>query len=250
MQLLTQNLPSGYPYDFTSLKVMPMFFAQILEYMENVPTDPIEKFYFDYKLIQQDDPNIDRVLVSDIPFIVFMKKALTIGTRLEFNSTLTCPACGTQFQQMITMSQLKFNPLDDEARKGFIVEFNGKRREVRMPTMAEFMVVFNNYRRYRRVTDMKLIKLISLFKDAMTYQQMIEEDVVNATYDDITLLAALDQIYFNTLNSVTCYCPKCNLDVEPDKKRGMEVSIESLISNLFRGVIENNRLTTSKIVSQ
>lgn len=249
MELLTQDLPSGFHYPFPSITLKPMFFGQVLEYLENVPKNEIEKFYFDYKLVLQDDQNVDNLLLSDLAFVEFMKKAITISSELKFSTEATCPICGTPIKLEFDISKIKFNQLDELALKGFSVEFSSKIRNVRMPRVNEFMKVFANYRIYKKVSDMRLIKLISLFEDSINFQQIIESDVVNATYKDITILAMLDQVYFNTMKPVVGYCPKCNEGItDKDKMRGTEIGIESLISNLFRDIIQNNKLTDSEVI--
>ena len=128
------------------------------------------------------------------------------------------------------------------------VEFSGESRIVRMPTVAEFMTIFGNYRRFKKVTDMKVIKLISLFKDATMYQQLIENAVVRSTHEDITMLATLDQLFFNTIKPIKAYCENCKKLELPNSEKGVEIGIDKLISNYFREIIENNPLTGSKIV--
>jgi len=275
MELLIQNLPSGkLDYKFNSIKIMPMNFAQILEYMENVPSNPVEKYYFDYKLVQADDPNVDELLLTDLDYVVFFKKGLTVSRNLEFKISTICPIDKTPLSTHVSLSNIKFNKLDDTLLKGLNVKMNGQYHAVRMPTVAQFMKIFSKYRLYKKITDMKLIKLISLFEDTEMYHQKYETMVINAEYEDITLLASLDELYFNSVEPIITYCPECNNRFEREKlknlehllalgykedsneyqevlnskERGIAVGMDSLIADFFRSVIENNRLTESQIV--
>ena len=112
MELLTQNLPSGYPYNFMSLRIQPMYFGQILEYLEFVPTNEVEKFYFDYKLVQNDDANVDRLLLCDLDYVIFYKKGITIAENLEFNTGAICPRCKNKLEVTFRLSDVKFESLD------------------------------------------------------------------------------------------------------------------------------------------
>lgn len=281
MQLLTQDLPSNYSYPFTSVNLTPMNFAQILEYMENVPTDEVEKLYFDYCTVKKDDPNIENLLFSDFEYVVFFKKGLTISKNLEFTTEAKCPDCGSLLPVNFKLSDIKFNKYSVETLEGLKVKFADNVFTVRMPTVKQFMDVFSKYRMYRKVTDLKIIKLISLFKETEMYHQKVENLVVNATYDDIALLVMLDSLYFKTVEPIRVTCNECkkkysrlrDIRVEelksvlPDednpmresilkdikeleslKYGGVAIGIDSLIANFFRDLIENSGPLDSKIL--
>jgi len=246
MQLLTQQLPSGYPYSITSINVNPLRFAEILEYLDQVPESPVEKFYFDYCIVKQDDPNVDNLLLCDLDFLIFFKKGLTISDNLNFNTTARCPYCGATIPVHYSLSDVTFEKLDPNLFNGLQVSIGGTTQEVRMPTVSEFMRIFSNYRRFKRITDMKIIKLVALFRDSMSYQQSIEKIVTSATYDDITTLATLDQLFYSSVKPLKVTCTNCT--DENGNKRGMEIALDRLISDFFRTIIENNRLAPSKII--
>lgn len=249
MQLLIQNLPSGgYGYGFDAIKIQPMIYGQILEYLDNVPADSIEKFYFDYCLLKEDDPNIDQLLIPDFEFCRFYKKALTISKNVEYNTTITCRDCGTKFSHKVTLGDIKFSSLDKSIIEGCSISLGGTEYGVKLPTMSEFFKVFNNYRRIKKTTDMRLIKLIAMFTDATRYPNAYEDLVIKAQYEDLVALTMLYDLYYELLEPITVYCPECNEGIEdPSKMRGMVVEIESLTANFFRDILINNRLDKSKV---
>jgi hypothetical protein len=250
MQLLTQSLPSGYPYKFDSLNINSMYFGQILEYLEFVPSNEIEKFYFDYKLVLADDPHVDDLLLTDLDYVVFFKKGITISEDLEFKTSAICPRCKSTIDLNFKLSNVRFKHLDPRLYSEILeIKFDNTSRIIRMPTVKEFMTIFSNYRRYKKITDMKLIKLIALFQDSTMYQQLIEQAVVRSTHEDITMLATLDKLFYDTIDPLKVHCDNCvKLDLDTQKGGEVEVSIDKLISNYFREIIENNPIAESKII--
>lgn len=250
MQLMTEYLPSGYEYPFASIKIMPMKFAEILEYVENVPKNEVDKFYFDYCVLKADDPNVDNLLLPDLEYVIFMKKAITLSKESSFIVTIDCPECHNKFRQRITIpNDVKYSRIDKQFINGIQVEVNGEIHSVKVPTVTEFMRVFSNYHRLKNITDMKIIKLIALFQSATVLPNKYENLVTQATYDDITLMTMLSQLFYEIVEPVKVYCPSCNREItNPNEKRGMVVEINSLITDFFRDVIINNGLTESKII--
>lgn len=248
--MLVQNLPSGgYGYTFDGINVSPMKYGQILEYLDNIPNDPIEKFYFDYCLLKADDPNIDNLLVPDFEFVRFYKKAITVNKNCEYTTTLVCPDCGTKFYHKIHLTDIKFSSLDKSIIEGCCIKLGEREYNVKLPTIAEFFKVFNNYRRYKKTTDMKLIKLIAMFEDAVKYPNQFESLVIDAQYDDVVALTMLYDLYYELLEPIVVYCPKCNDGIEdPSKMRGMAVEIDSLTADFFRDLIVNNRVDRQKVL--
>lgn len=270
-------MPSGYHYPFDSIDIKPMYFAQILEYIENVPKDPVEKYYFDYCIMKEKDPLIDQLLVIDYEYSLYMMKAVTVSENLEFNTSVKCPRCGETIRYKVSLASITYNKLDSEALAGFQVLFGGQYQTVRMPTISQFMTIFSKYRAYKKISDLRIIRLISLFEQSLMYLQRIESQVINATYDDIGVLMMLDSIYFNFIKPYKIICNTCVKNYMPSeseiekakekfgvpqdqelpnelldtiKMEGgvIEVRLEDLVSNFFRDLYDNNRVTSEKIL--
>lgn len=286
MELLTQDLPSGYHYPFTSITIMPMTFAQILEYLENVPDAkkaPIEKYYFDYCLLRGNDdkgdgnPMVDDLLLIDMEYALYMKKALTVAENLQFNSEVTCPRCGARIPYHVSLAGIKWEHMDPEALEGIQINFGGEMQPVKMPTVRNFLNIFKKYRMYKKVTDMRIIRLIALFEQSQMYLQKVENQVINATYKDVSSLFMLEQIYYTFVTPQKLFCADCakmyrptqleihekklqyNIDEEDDlpndlleeiqsQHGGLEIGMENIVSNFFRDVCENNRLTPEEVL--
>ena len=249
MELLTQNLPTGHNYGFRSIRVNPMNFAQVLEYLENVPSTEVEKYYYDYCLVKGDDKNVDQLLLPDLEYVIFYKKGLTISDKVVFNSTIICNECGSGVPAKFDILEVKFAKLDEQVREGIRVQIAGAYHDIRIPTVEQFFTIFDKYRRYKKLSDMKLIKLICLFVGTHTHMHNAYENlVINAKYEDITMLTMLHQLCYEVVEPIKVYCPICNSKRDADQKRGMAVEMKSLTANFFREIIDNNRLTDSKII--
>lgn len=241
-----------------------MTFAQILEYMENCPKNEVEKYYFDYCVVKDDDPNVDHLLLCDLNYVIFFKKAITISEDIKITTRVKCPRCGADLSLQFRLSDIEFNKLDEQTLNGLRVEFHGEYCDVSMPTVERFLSIFSKYRMYKKVTDLRLIKLISLFEGTDPYLQKYETYVLNSTHKDITVLCMLEDIYFDVIKPMNLTCGNCFNSYEPTleeqqldpdeldqirlKHGGITVSIDQLAVNFFRDVLENNRLTDQEVL--
>jgi len=274
MELLTHELPSGYNYSFKSLHIEPMKFSTILEYLESLPDSPVERFYFYYVLVKEDDPKVDNLLLCDLDYVVFAKKCLTINRELNITTEATCPSCKSLIPVRIITTSFQFTKLSDAAIAGYSVELDGNYYNVRMPTVDEFMWVFANYRRMKHVTDLSIIKYVALFEDVRRNLKRSENLVIRAMYEDISVFVTLSQIYFRTVEPIWVKCPECeenferlkylemesiragnDLDMEERLKElqesnygGIAIGVNDLIVNFFRDILNNNRIANHKII--
>lgn len=166
MDLLTAHLPSGYKkYNFSYLKIKSMTFIEILEYLEGVPTGEVEKLIYDINWLIKDDKNFEKVLLSDIEYCIFIKKAATISKDLEMNTTYKCSECNSINSLKFKLSEVKFIEKEAEVIEGALVTMKSGKYSVRVPNVEEFMNVVKHYIRYKKVKDIRIIKLISLFEN-------------------------------------------------------------------------------------
>ncbi len=249
MNILVSQLPSGgVGYNFPTVSVSPMTFYEITKYLDNLPPegDLLSKYLYDIKNLTNEDKNILDCYIMDVDFLIFYKKLITVSEKLTFNLTIKCPNCGKDIRKTITLDEdIRFKGVDPAVMGGTEIELNGHKYETIVPTINDFMGVFQNYLRSRRLEDLGIIKTISLIKSP--YPNQVEDDVLNATHDDITLLLALKDLYFDSVNPITVHC-SCENNKKPEERRGVVVSVDSLITDFFREIYIHNPIDGSKIL--
>lgn len=250
MDILVNQLPSGgVGYDFPTISVSPMTFVDICNYLDNVPKDPLEKYMYDIHLLINEDPRIKKCYVMDVDFLIFYKKLCTVSDDLSYQISVTCPDCGKEIKKTISFERdIHFKQVDPKIMKGAIVELGGNKYDTIVPTIDNFLKVFSTYLRYRKVTDLKMIKTIALIKDFDILGNQIEKDVLEATHSDITLLLALRELYYDQLDPIYVECPECNKGLKKEERRSVAVSVDSLIVDFFRDLSINSPINGSKIL--
>lgn len=248
MEVLTSQLPSGgFGYEFSSVSIKPMNFLEITNYIENVPKDNLEKYLFDIKVLAKDDPKIYDCYIMDVDFLIFYKKLITVSEDMSYEISVKCSECGKLIKKKINISSdIHFKQIDDKIMKGAIININDINYDVAVPTVREFLKVFETYLRYKKVTDLNMIKTISLIKNFDINGNQIEEAILGAKHKDITLLMALRELYFDRLEPIEIYCPECSKTT--GERRGMTVSVDSLIVDFFRELYNNCPIDGSKIL--
>lgn len=250
MEILVSQLPStGVGYDFTTISISPMTFVEICNYLDNVPSDPLEKYLFDIRLLLKEDPKIEKCYVMDLDFLIFYKKLCTVSENLTYQISLKCPHCGKDLKRTISFDKdIKFKQVDPRIMNGAKVILGGHTYDSIVPTVKEFLDVFKTYLTYRKVTDLKMIKTIALIKDFTMLGNQVEDDILNATHSDITLLLALRELYYDQLEPIQVFCPQCNKGLKKQERRGLTVSVDSLIVDFFRDLAINSPIDGSKIL--
>ena len=250
MDILVTQLPSGgIGYNFPSISVSPMTFVEICKYIDNMPSDPLEKYLYDINNLIKEDPKIKDCYVMDLDFLIFYKKLCTVSDDLSYKISVVCPHCGTEIKKTISFkSDIQFKQVDPKIMNGAVVELGGNRYDTIVPTVSNFLRVFSTYLRYKKITDLKMIKTIALIKDFDILGNQVENDVLNAKHSDITLLLALRELYYDQLEPVQVFCPECNKGLKKEERRSMAVSVDSLIVDFFRDLSINSPINGSKVL--
>ena len=251
MNILVSQLPSGgYGYSFSSISISPMSFVQIVKYLEDIPEqDPLERYLYEIENLVKEDRNIENCYIMDVDFLIFYKKFLTISGDSSFKISVNCPTCGSRIQKTIRMDKdIHYKQIDRSVMEGAFIELGGHKYETIVPTVKDFLRVFEKYLRFRKIEDLKMIKTIALIKDFETRGNQVEDDVINATHSDITLLMALRDLYYDRLDPIQVYCEECNADKTIEERRSVAVSVDSLIVDFFREIRINNPIDGSKIL--
>ena len=167
----------------------------------------------------------------------------------SFTISITCPVCHESIRKTISLDHdIHFKQIDRSVMEGAMIELGGHKYETIVPTVREFFKVFEKYLKYRKIEDLDIIKTIALIKDFDIRGNQVEADVLGAQHKDITLLLALKELYNNRLEPIEVYCPKCNAEKGVEERRGITVSVESLIVDFFREICNNCPLDGSKIL--
>lgn len=251
MNIDVSLLPSGgYGYSFPSIKVKPMTFMDITQYLANVPEDDnLGHYLFDMSILKEDDKNIEDCYIMDIDFLIFYKKLITISQDLTYRIEVPCPTCGKPIEKSISFDKdIHFKQIDPKIMNGAKIELGGHKYETIVPTYKDFMKVFKVYLKFRKITDIKMIKTIALIKDFDFQANQVENDVIGATHSDITLLMALRDLYYDRLEPIQLFCKECNKGLRPEERRGTAVSVENLIVDFFRELYINCPIDGSKIL--
>lgn len=248
MEILTSQLPSGgYGYTFPSVSISPMTFMEICTYLENVPSDPLDKYLYDIKTLCNEDKKILDCYVMDVDFLIFYKKLCTISGDLTYNLTVKCPDCGTTIKKKISLEKdIHFKQIDPEIMGGAIIELGGERFETFIPTVRDFLKVFEKYLVYRKIEDIGMIKTIALIKEFENQGNLVESKVLGATHEDITLLLALRDLYYDRVENINVSCPECSKNQE--RRKLVAVSVDSLIVDFFRDLCDNSPIDATKIL--
>ena len=249
MEISVSLLPSGgYGYEFPTVNIKPMTFLGVCQYLDNFPKgDPLGSYLYDLRLLQEDDANIKECYIMDVDFLIFYKKLLTVSEDLSYKLQIKCPFCGKTLNKKISFeSDIHFKQVDEKIMKGAKIKLNGHDYETIVPTVNDFMKVFNLYLKFRKVTDIKMIKTMALMRNFDYQANQIESDVLGATHADITLLMALRDLYYDRLEPLVVECPHCRDD--KGERRSVTVSVDSLIVDFFRDLYVNSPIDASKIL--
>lgn len=252
MQILVSQLPSGgFGYDFPSVSVSPMTFLEMCDYMENAPKeeDSLERYLYDINLLIKEDKTILNCYVMDLDFLIFYKKLCSVSEDLKYEISIKCPICGREIKKTISFEKdIHFKQTDPRIMNGARVKLGEHTYDTIVPTVKQFLDVFKVYLRYKKITDIKMIKTIALFANFDYQGNQIENDVLGATHSGITLLLALRDLYYDRLEPIELYCPECNKDKKPEERRSIVVSVESLITSFFPALISNSPISGAEII--
>ena len=248
MEILTSQLPSGgYGYEFPSVVLKPFTFLEMTEYLENVPSDPLEKYLYDLRVLTTEDRNIRFCYMMDADFLIFYKKLISVSGDKKYNMSITCPKCGATIKSVIDIDKdVHFKQIDPKVMNGAYIELCGHKYETTVPTVEDFIKVFSKILKYRKVTDLGLIKTIALIKDFDLNSNQVESDVLNATHEDITLLMALRELYYDNLEPIEVYCKNCT--DEGGRRTSVAINVQSLVVDFFRDLCINCPIDGTKIV--
>jgi hypothetical protein len=242
MILLPNDLPSGGKFgNSPTLNLRPLTFMEILEYSNQTTGNSVKDYIRDIQWLERMDPNILEHSLYDLDYIIFMMKVHTISDNKEFQTDINCKVCGHTNRINLDLSDFKFNEPDEKDKLIRRVKLDGYVYKVSVPTVKTFKDVISLYSLYQKTDKVDVVKLISLFPDFKVNPNEIENLVLNASREDITILYLLETKYLQSVKSINHVCENCKTE------GGMAIGISSLIADMFLNVLLNNTVDESKI---
>ena len=121
MEINVAQLPSGgYGYGFPTVRIKPMTFLGVCQYLDNFPKDdPLGAYLYDLRSLQEDDPNIKECYIMDVDFLIFYKKLCTVSDDLSYKLQIKCPHCVKMITKKLSFeSDIHFKQIDEKIMKG------------------------------------------------------------------------------------------------------------------------------------
>jgi hypothetical protein len=187
------------------------------------------------------DSNVGSLLIIDVDFVIVLMKSITISKDVEFSISFECPGCSKNKSIRLSLNSLDYKYLDAELLNDIEIVLNNVKVNLRLRTVDEFLTIAANYLRSKTITDVNLIKLISLIKEYDLRPNDAEALITNASHEDISTLVVLKDLYFQKLTPIRFECSSCSSDNSKHL-----ISLENLKIDPFRSIIENNPLATNK----
>lgn len=233
-------------YDTTSVpqSFTPLTFSEMIEYAEEYEKckSPLAKFNHDIEWVKRKFSDWKKISLIDLDYYIFLLKRISISSDNEFRVEHNCSDCGAPNTLVLDYSDIRV-PINLEYDiKGSIV-LNDKSYIYRIPNLEKFDQVNKKISRFKKVTEIKLIKLISAFEDFDTRSNEIEAVVLNAVIDDVVRLMTLDSMYFNNELELNHKCSSCGEGL-------WSISIHSLIDNLFQSLLLSRHAIETKITTK
>lgn len=224
-------------YDFPTILISPMKLPQLMDYEDNLPKDEVLRFIYDIEVLKKDNENLSKVLIPDIPFLVYLKMAVSISKDLEFTIDVKCDQ-GHSSNIRLSMDKLEYRWIPTKILDDQFVILGGKKLTVQVPTVDHFMTVVNNCSRSGSTNNLDQMKLIALFKEYDRSPNEVENSVLNATHEDVGTLSQLLELYYSAIKPLKWRCPICE---EGGHGRDLLIKADKLHLEPFRLCIENNR---------
>lgn len=238
MKFLVTSLPSGgktlKDKNIQEIEINPLPYKKIIKYQQSKSQNPITRYIFDIENLIQDIPNWRDLCSYDLSSIIFTRKYLTASSGGSFRVELS----GKIYE--INTNDITFKDLNDEYLNMKSVELNGKTYLVHIPTIGEFYDNLKKFEpRYKDeswITPYDIMILTALGAEPITimdyvfmYGNLSDEDIVTVEY--------LDTVINNVTNDITI------------KSSGGDavISVDKLITDLFRFISLNRRLNDAKI---
>lgn len=242
----TESLPLKYKYNFNSVNISPFTYKTILTYLEGQPKSESEKLLYDLNWLLMDDGNCGELLLPDAEYLIFLKKAISIDKDLVFKAEVKCPRCGKSTIATIYGRDLEFTrPTDEMVYNGIWMELTTGTYLCKIPTVNKFLNILSHIKAYGTTKHLDLVKSIAMVNEQQINPMQVENSILNATSEDITIIYTVYDLLFKSLLPIDIKCD--NVECELHNKGGMSMEINSLIGNVFRSILLSKPVDRNKI---
>lgn len=242
MVLLPLDLPSkGIDPRSQSQTFSPFNFTEMIEYsrsFESCKTD-LHKYLLDIEWVKKKFDNWKVINLVDLDYCIFMMKKISISKDGEFVVSKPCSDCGEDNELYLDTSRTLM-PLNLLYNIKGVINLNNRDYLYELPTLDRFTEIVTIVMRSKRVKDIKILKLISIFPEFDSKPNDIEDLVSKAVLEDIIELETLHSMYLESKINIDYKCKKC-------KGGHWSISISLLIDQLFLSLFLSGKSTKTKI---
>jgi len=240
MIVSTGDLPSrGWGYTSKSFEVLPLTYAQLRAYKSEPENTVTQKLVRDIRYLLSDIKDYKTFNLYDLKAIIFMRKYVTITK--DKTITLQIPdEKGSEFPISFNIDSVNFNEISKDLINIDSVVLGGVKCKCLLPaTIGNFESVLHIFLSRHVEVDLTTLYLAAILGFVESPNDTIAR-IDSAKYDEIALL---NYIYDSLSGATTPVTFK-----NPATKAEVTVGFDDLIVDLFRCVLQNNRLDKSKII--
>lgn len=239
--IFSTSFPSKGVNSIDKVDIKPMTFSELIDYDNENCNSYMEKLNRDIKFLQKDISNFDELSFYDFEFINFVKKAFTISPSPKINLEYVCSHCKSKSNIQVTTTDIIFPEINKEFSKIRSVKLNGIEYKIKIPRMGDVKKCLTKILKFKENYTEKLFFLYLLFEDFYVKPNNTINAINNATNDEVTILNTLYEQLSGTSKEIRVNCSTCG-------ERGEVIRVNSLMTDMFRLVIINNKFNEDKIV--
>lgn len=243
MILHPSEMPSrGIDPKSEALNIPILGFSDLIEYTRNMEatTTEIGKYLLDVELVRSKIHNWKSINLIDLDYIIFMIKKLAVSSGSEFTVEKVCTDCNEVNTLYLNTESLAMPTSLIYDIKGVAI-IRDVKWIVEVPNLEEFYPILTKIDKFKKVKELRLLKLISLFPEFKRQPNLIEDMIVNAHTDDIVVLQALEYMFLDSSIELPHSCTNC-------REGRWSMKVNTLIDQVFRSMVLSSSADGSKVI--
>lgn len=235
MIISTRDLPSkGYKYSIETVELHPCTLKQVIEYDRSPANIFLQRLYRDIQLLEMDVKDLTKISYYDFDSLVFIKKSLSITSKVTMEISFSCPKCGyLGSNYTINLNDLDYPKIRDAALMISKIKIAGEFHSIRIPSVKQVKDCCELFLRYKQDIDPLIFNSCVLF-DFTSKPNFYKALVENAVRDEITLIDLVHELCDGSKKVFEICCTKC--------KEKSVVGVNTLITDLFRHIRVNQEI--------